>query len=168
MGLVKSSTIPTKSRRFWILLLFLFITVLVLTMWKDWWLTGDEPNVLFYIFVPPISVLCGVLCVYGVARIIKLSLDFLDILAIIIGLNVFMQLVEIILKLIYYLWWEYPGMLYMVIVLPLGLLLGIFGLMRWGNVTGWKAAFLMVAELIGELVAAGILSGVLGVTTPGS
>lgn len=165
---VKATKIPTKSRRFWIWLLSLFGIVLLLTIWKDWWLTGEEPNALFYLFVPPISILCGVVCVWGMAKLSKLSLDFLDILAIIVGVNVFMQLGEIILKLIYYLWWEYPGILYMVIVLPLGFLLGVYGLVRWGNVTGWKAAILIVAEIIGELAAAGILSGLLGMTTPGS
>lgn len=108
---VESSRIPAPSLAFWIVLLSLFVVALALTAWKDWWLTGEQPNVLFYLLVPAISMLCGVLCMLGVARLIRQLPTFLELLAIIVGVNTLMQAVEIVLKLVYYLVWKYPGWL---------------------------------------------------------
>ena len=150
------------------MLLLFFVVVMALTMWKDWWLTGEKPNILFYIFVPSISILGGVLGMFGVAKLCKQPPTFLEMLAIIIGVNTIMQVVEIVLKVIYYLVWEYPGLLYVVIVFLLGFLLGVYGLARWGRVKGWMAAVFMLVELVGEIVTAMLLTGLLGLTTPGS
>ena len=152
----QTSPIPTSSRRFWVWLLVLFAIVIGLTMWKDWWLTGEEPDILFYLVVPPVSMLGAVLCMFWVVKVRQLPLTFLDLLAIILGVNLVMQGLEIILRVIYYRLWEYPGWLYPVIVIPAGFLLGMYGLVRWGRVKPGMAAVLMAVGLAGELVSAGV------------
>lgn len=137
-------------------------------MWKDWWLTGDQPNVLFYLVVPPLSMLGGVLGMFWVVKVTKLTLSFLELLAIIIVVNLVMQALEIPLKLIYYRIWEYPGWLYMAIVIPAGFLLGVYALVRWGRVKWGMAAGLMAVALVAELFAAGLVSSVFDLSTPGS
>ena len=112
-----------QSLRFWVVLLLLFVIVMGVTAWKDWWLTGERPNVLFYGVVPPLSIAGGTLAVLGVARAIRRPLGFLEILSLNLGANTVMQVAEIVLKIVYCRVWEYPGLLYLVVVLPLGLLL---------------------------------------------
>lgn len=137
----ESSGLHLQSQKFWGALLILFLIVMVLTMLKDWWVTSEEPNILFYILVPFISILGGVLSMYGVARINKQSVTFLTLLAISVGANTLMQVVENLMKIVYYLIWEYPGLLYMLIVIPLGFLLLVYGLVRWGKLRGGWHSF---------------------------
>ena len=160
--------IPTSSRRFWVWLLVLFVIVIGLTMLKDWWLTGEKPNILFYLVVPPASMLGAVLCMFWVVKVSNQPISFLEILAIIISVNLVMQGLEIVLKLIYYRLWEYPGWLYFVIVIPAGFLLGVYGLVRWSRVKVGKAAVLMAVGLAGELVTAALVSSIFGLSTLGS
>lgn len=164
----QTSRIPTRSWRFWAVLLFLFVIVIGLTMWKDWWLTGEEPNMLFYLIVPAGSMLGGVLCMFWVVKVRSLSHTFLELLAVMIGVNLVMQGFEIILKVIYYRLWEYPGWLYIAIVFPLGFLLGVYGLVRWGKIKWVAAGVLMAVGLAGELLAAGLISSISGLTPTGS
>ena len=165
---VQTHQIPTSSRRFWVWLLLLFAIVIGLTMWKDWWLTGEEPNVLFYVLVPPLSMLGGVLCMFWVVKVTKQPLSFLELLGIVIGVNVVMQGLEIVLKLFYYRVWAYPGWLYIVIVIPTGFVLGMVGLVYWSRASWGKAAVLMAVGLAGELVIAAMVTSLLGISTPGS
>jgi hypothetical protein len=79
-----------------------------------------------------------------------------------------MQGFEIILKFIYHRLWEYPGWLYMAIVFPVGFLMGVYGLVRWGRIKWRAAAVLMAVGLAGELLAAGLISSIFGLTTSGS
>ena len=60
--------LPKPSYKLLGLLFALFIIVMVLTIVKDWWLTAEEPNILFYIFVPILSILGGVLSMVAAAR----------------------------------------------------------------------------------------------------
>ena len=168
MDTAQTRKIPTRSWGFWIVLLSLFTIVIGLTMWKDWWLTGEEPNILFYLIVPAGSMLGGVLCMFWVVKVRSLSITFLELLAVVIGVNLVMQGMEIVLKLIYHLVWEYPGWLYIAIVFPIGFLLGVYGLVRWGGIKWGAAAVLMAVGLAGELLTAGLISSISGLTTPGS
>ena len=68
--------VSTRTKRSWIILVVLFIVVMILTMLKDWWLTSKEPNVWFYLFVPALSILGGVLSMYAVAKIRKQTTTF--------------------------------------------------------------------------------------------
>ena len=164
----KDNELPRQSWRFWVTLSLLFSIVMVLTMLKDWWLTTDKPNVLFYIFVPILSILGGVLSMYGVAKIIRRTIKFLTILAISLCANTLMQVVENIMKIIYYRIWEYPGLLYIVVVIPLGFLLMVYGLIRWGKVKSWTAIILTVFDFVGSMIIGILLTDVIGLTTPGS
>jgi hypothetical protein len=168
MDTAQTRQIPTRSWGFWIVLLSLFTIVIGLTMWKDWSLTGEEPNILFYLIVPAGSMLGGVLCMFWVVKVRNLSITFLELLAVVIGVNLVMQGMEIVLKLIYHLVWEYPGWLYIAIVFPIGFLLGVYGLVRWGGIKWGAAAVLMAVGLAGELLTAGLISSISGLTTPGS
>jgi hypothetical protein len=142
----------------------LFAIVIGLTMWKDWWLTGEQPDILFYLVVPPVSMLGAVLGMFWVVKVRQLPLTFLDLLAIIIGANLAMQGLEIILKVIYYRLWEYPEWLYLVIVIPAGFLLGVYGLVRWGSEAG-MAGSADGGRFAGELVSAGLVSSIFGLST---
>jgi hypothetical protein len=164
----QKNTLPTKSGKFWGILISLFSVVMILTMLKDWWLTTEKPNVLFYIFVPLLSILGGVLSMYVIVKISKQTITFLTMLAISIGMNTLMQIVENVMKITYYRIWEYPGLLYVGIVILLGFLLMIYGLIRWGRVKNWMAVILAVADFIGSMVVGAILTDVIGLTTPGS
>ena len=164
----QDSGLVTQTWRFWIALFILFAVVMILTMLKDLWLTTEEPNVLFYIFVPILTILGGVLSMYGVAKISRQTITFLTMLAISLGANTLMQVVENITKIVYYLIWEYPGLLYIVFVIPLGFLLMVYGLVRWGKVSGWMAVILTVSDFVGSLVTGILLTDVVGLTTPGS
>lgn len=164
----QTNAIPTGSWRFWVGLLSVFVIVIGLTMWKDWWLTGEAPNLWFYLVVPAVSMLGGVLCMLWLVKLRDLALPFLDLLALMIGVNLVMQILEILLKMIYYFVWEYPGWLYVAIVFPTGLLLGTYGLVRWGRVKPGMAAALMAVGLLGELVIAGVATSFTGLGTPGS
>jgi hypothetical protein len=143
---------------------------MVLTIVKDWWLTAEEPNVLFYIFVPILTILGGVLSMVAAARILKLSksITFLTMLAISVGANTIMQVVENVLKITYYLLMEYPGWLYILIVIPMGFVLMAFGLVKWGKVKVWKAILLTVFDFVGSMIIGIILTDLIGLTTPGS
>ena len=66
------------SRRVWILMVTAFILILALTIYKDWVLTGDRPNIWFYIFVPAVSMLGSVLAGYGLIRIRSLPFSIKD------------------------------------------------------------------------------------------
>lgn len=160
--------IPARSWRFWALLGVVFTAAMLLTMLKDWWLTGEKPVILFYITVPAVSMLGGVLSMYAAVKLGRLPVTFLEILAAVIGVNIAMQTVEIALKLIYYLAWEYPGWLYLVVVIPGGIVLGAFVLVGWCSVR-WRAALvLMLIEVAGELLASVLFTAATGLSTPGS
>jgi hypothetical protein len=160
--------IPTHSWKFWGILSLLFAIIMVLTMWKDWWLTNEEPNVWFYMFVPILSIIGGVLIMYGIAKISKQTITLLTMLAISLIANTLMQVVENVTKIIYYRIWEYPGLLYILLVIPLGFLLMVYGLIRWGKIKGWMAVVLTIFDFIGSMIVGVILTDVIGITTPGS
>jgi len=160
--------IPERSWKFWGILFLLFWGVIALTMLKDWWLTQQEPDVAFYIIVPFMSILGGVLGMYAVAKIWKKEISFLTLLAIYMGLNILMQVVEIIMKVLYYRIWAYPGLLYIIIVIPLSILLLIYGLMRWGKADLGVAAVLALTSLLTDMIFVVFITNVIGITTPGS
>lgn len=164
----QDTRIPTKSPKFWIILSSLFVFIMIVTMAKDWWLTADKPKVWFYVFVPNLTILGGVLSMYCVTKIGKQSIPFLTLLAISLSANTLMQVVENIMKVIYYRIWEYPGILYIVIVIPLGFLLMVYGLILWGKVKGWTAVLLTVFDFLGSVIVGIVLTDVIGITTPGS
>jgi hypothetical protein len=157
-----------QSRTTWLIVLPLFVVVMGLTICKDWWLTRDTPNIWFYVVVPPLSLLGGILSTLGIARALKQPLTFLESSMVIVGVNTVMQVAENVLKLVYHLVWQYPGILYLAVVFPLALALALYGYVRW---TGAKWRFALVyaiIELVGEMIAGGLLTSIPGLDTPGS
>ena len=98
----------------------------------------------------------------------KQAVQFLTLLAISLGANTIMQVVENITKIIYHRVWAYPGILYLIVVLPLGFILLILGLIRWGKVKPWMAILFVICDFIGSMIAGVVLTDVIGLTTPGS
>jgi hypothetical protein len=167
-GQARSNRIPTKSWILWVSLVLLSVAVGGLTMWKDWWLTGSEPNALFYLFVPPLSITGGVLSAFGIARAAKQPLALSETLAVVLSVNIIMQLGEIVLKVLYYRMWQYPGILYLLIVFPLALVLSVYGFTRWAGLKWWMALIVTVVELAGEMIVGMLLTSIGGLSTPGS
>jgi hypothetical protein len=79
-----------------------------------------------------------------------------------------MQLAENVLKLVYYRVWEYPGLLFLAIVIPLGLVLMFWGFAFWTKARWPLAAVMTAVYFVGELIVGILLSGIPGLSTPGS
>jgi len=121
----------------WFSLILLFIVVMAIIMYKDWLLTGEAPNLFFYLFVPPVSMLGGVLVVAGVAKAMKQTLAFWETVVIVLVVNIVMQIIaENLLKIVYYYVWKCPGMLLVLFTFPFGLALMWYGFARWGRLKG--------------------------------
>jgi len=164
-----ASRISIRSKTLWFSLVLLFIVVMAITMYKDWRLTGEAPNFFFYLFVPPVSMLGGVLAVAGVAKAMKQTLAFWETAVIVLVVNIVMQIIaENLLKIVYYCVWEYPGILWMLFTYPFGLTLLWYGFTRWGRLKGGIAALLTLVELLGEIFAGVLFTSLTGLSTPGS
>ena len=160
--------IPVQSVRQWVTLALALVIVMIATMYKDWWLTGVAPNVWFYVFMPPVDILGSTLVMYIAVRILRQPVKFLELLAITLSMAIVMQLVEIITKLVYYKVWEYPGILYLLLVFPLWFLLTTYALVRFTGMKWTKALLVAIAGLVGSLLTAGTFQAVTGPDTPGS
>ena len=161
-------TLPTHSRKFWLILISLFCAVMLATLLKDYWLTSQKPNLFFYLIVPALTILSGVIGMLITSRVFQRGVPFLDLLAISLIVNTIMQLVEIILKFVYYLLWEYSGFLYILLVIPGGFLLMTVALKRWTRRSLWMVLLLTVIDFICGLAVGIFLTEVIGITTPGS
>lgn len=142
--------------------------IMGLTMLKDWWLTGDEPNIWFYIFVPMVDTIGSAAIMFIFARFFRQTPKFLELLAITMGVAILMQILEIITKLIYYKVWEYPGWLYFVFVIPAWFVLTALALVRFTNMKWGTALVVSILGFIGSLVIGGTFTELTGLETPGS
>jgi hypothetical protein len=79
-----------------------------------------------------------------------------------------MQLAEILLKLLYYMVWLYPGIIYLPITIPLSLGTVGYGLRRWTRLSARNALLLAFLGFLGSWVVTTIFSGFTGLVTPGS
>jgi hypothetical protein len=138
------------------------------TMVKDLWLTGEEPNILFYVLVPPVDILSAALAMFLTGKAFKQTTAFLEILAIALGVTIVMQLVEIVSKLVWHKLWSYPGMIYIVLTFGLFFTFMVYGLSRWTGVKGWVALCMGFVGLISSLIVGGIFLSLTGLVTPGS
>ena len=159
---------PTRSRTFWIILGAALIVVMGLSLAKDWWLTGDKPDVLFYLLVPPVDILGAAAVITLTASLFGQKLAFRDVLALNMGASIVMQLVEIVAKVIYYQVQVYPGLLYLAFTFALYPFLLGYGLMRWGKLQPWIAFALAVAGLIGSWLVVVLFTSLTGLSAPGS
>jgi len=164
----RSKTLPIHNRNFWLLLCSICVLVMFTTIFKDEWLTSREPNLLFYVIVPTLTILSGVLGMFAISLFFRQAVPFLDFLAISLIVNTIMQLAENILKLVYYLLWEYPGILYIFLVIPGGFILMTAGLKRWTKLDLWLALLLTTVDFIIGLAVGIFLTEFISITTPGS
>ncbi len=126
----KPST-PWRSPLFWWVLGPLLVAILGLTMAKDYYLTGGQPNPIFYLTVPLVSIAGSTLGGFVTARVLKQAVTWVDLLAITL-ITVFLgQVFENVSKLAWHLVWSYPGWMYLLAILVLGLLVPAWCLVRW-------------------------------------
>ena len=137
-------------------------------MFKDGWLTGDQPNIWFYIFVPIFDTTSLAVVMFFSARLFRQHIKLSEVLAITFGVAILMQGIEIITKLIYYKVWAYPEWLYLVVVFPMWFLLTIYALVRFTQVKWGKALIISVLGFVGSLVIGAIFIELTGLETPGS
>ena len=74
-----SKRIPTQSKYLWLALAGLLVLVMLLTMYKDWWLTGEQPNPLFYLVVPLVDISASAVGMYLASKIFSRPSLFLGI-----------------------------------------------------------------------------------------
>ena len=160
--------IPTHSLYLWLLLAGLLFLVMLLTMYKDWRLTGEQPNALFYLFVPLVDISATACGMYVAAKIFKQTITFLEILAVSVGVAIVMQMGEILGKLIYYLLWQYPGILWFPFFFGLYFASVIYAFVRWTGMRWWVAFGMAVFGIIASMLIVGIFTSLTGLDTPGS
>ena len=156
------------SGRVWTLMTIAFILILALTIYKDWALTGDQPNIWFYIFVPAVSMLGSILAGYGLIWTRSFPISIGDAFFVILTSEFVGQVYENITKLIYYRIWSYPGWLYILGFLPLIFLVPGILLVRWWKVRWSWALLLSLAFFVGGLVLSLGFMAITGLDTPGS
>jgi hypothetical protein len=162
------TAVSTKTRIQWSVLIAAFIIIIALTIYKDWALTGNQPNVWFYVLVPPVSILGSTLAGYGIIKAMKFPITFWDTLFIVILSDFYGQVFENVSKLVYYLIWSYPGWLYFLALLPLIFAVPGYMLMRWYKLRWHYALLIALALFIGGMVLGLGFSSITGIDTPGS
>jgi hypothetical protein len=158
----------TKRRAQWIILMAAFTIIIALTIYKDWALTGNRPNVWFYVLVPPVSILGSALTGYGIIKAGKFPITFWGTLFIVTLSDFWGQVFENVSKLIYYLLCPYPGWLYFIGLLPFIFVVPGYMLTRWYKLRWYCALLIALAILIGGTVFGLGFSAITGIDTPGS
>jgi len=111
----------------WAALVGLFIIVIALTIYSNWQLTGETPDLQFNILLPLLNILGTAGITFGIARFLKHPLNFSQTLTVITGASILLQFTEIIEKGIYHTVWQYPAMLYFGFNFLLWLALVVYG-----------------------------------------
>lgn len=153
---------------FWPAAISSLALVMILTAVKDLWLTGDEPNLLFYVTVPIADILGTTVFIFLASRLAKYPVAFIQILALIVIVSVAMQVLEIIEKVVWHKVWEYPGFLYILATFGLYFALTSSGLNQLFRIRWLSAVLFSILGMIGGLIAGGILLFLTGIETPGS
>jgi hypothetical protein len=162
------SDTPWRSSLFWWVMGWLLLAILGLTMVKDLYLSGHQPNPVFYLTVPFVSILGAALGGYVAARLLRQGVGLIDVLAIAMITAILGQVFENASKLVWYGVWEYPGWLYLLGVLLLGLLVPATCLVRWLRLRWHLALAVALVMFLSELVLALAFSTLTGIDTPGS
>jgi hypothetical protein len=105
---------------------------------------------------------------YLAAKIFKQTITFLEILAISIGVAIVMQLGEVLGKLIYYMIWQYTGILWFPFFFGLYFVSVIYAFVRWTDVR-WRVAFgIAILGIFASMLIVAIFTSLTGIDTPGS
>jgi hypothetical protein len=118
--------------------------------------------------VPPVSILGSALVGYGIVRVFKRSLRFVDVLFIVLLTDFICQVFENVSKLVYYLVWDYPVWLYLLVMVLLAFLAPIYFFVRWLKLPWWLALVLAIALFLGGMLLSLAFISVTGITTPDS
>ena len=141
--------------------------LLVLTAWKDFYYTGEEPNILFYASVPEVGILSSSLFLFLFTKLLRRSLAFVPILKIVFITEFIFQVWENVSKIVYYELWKYPGLLWF-LVFPLNIAL-IAWLFKRVCHTAWSYGILLAfTASVSGMIFGLIFASVTGISTPGS
>lgn len=161
--------LPTKSGRFWLILIVGLATILLLTMRTDFWLTGQQPNALFYVIVPTVDIIGSSAGSYILSRLIHKPIKFLDALVIFLVITILMQVTcEIGLKVVYYHIWQYPGIIWIILCFGMALALTSFAFVRWTKLNWVYAILITISGYIAGTVVSILITNLTGLSTPGS
>jgi hypothetical protein len=156
-----------KNKYFWTVTIVAYLIILLITYYKDFYFTGNEPNPIFYLSIPPIDLTGSTLMVFVTSKITRYSFSFWDILKILLFSDVIAQVWENIVKVIYYVIWQYPTILWF-IIFPLSLCL-IAYLFVCTTEVSWRHGFLFsIVSVISGTLFAIIFISLTGISTPGS
>ena len=154
-------------RYFWHAAIPVYGLILALTMVKDLYFTGNQPNILFYLLVPAVGLFGAAGTVYLFLRLLRRDFDFSGILKIFFISDFIMQIWENLAKIVYYTLWQYPGILWFA-VFPLAFTLTAYLFVRIYK-TNWKFAYLLAVIGFASSVVFGLLfTALTGIETPGS
>lgn len=159
---------PWRSPAFWWVLVPLLVAILGLTMAKDYYLTGDRPNLVFYLTVPMVSIAGSTLGGFVAAKLLRQVVLLVDVLAISLVMAFLGQVFENSTKLVWHLVWSYPGWIYLVAILALGVLVPLWCLVHWLRLRSILALVVALGMFLGELILALAFTSFAGVSTPGS
>mgnify|MGYP001827870393 CR=1 FL=1 len=122
----------------------------------------------FYLTVPLVSIAGGTLCGSITIRLLRQVGGLVDLLAIALITAILGQVFENHSKLVWYLVWAYPGWIYLVAILALGLLLPAWCLVHWLRLRTVPALLVGVGMFVGQLILALAFTSFTGVSIPGS
>jgi hypothetical protein len=151
-----------------LILSIVFVFLIVITATKDFLLTGNKPNYLFYVFIPPFSILGSTIAGFGVVKYRRISLSLMDVMYATLFTDIIGQIFENILKLTYYKIWQYPGWLFLLIILCLALLIPTYYFIKCHKIRWQFSSQIALSIFIGGvLFSIGIIE-ITGLQTPGS
>jgi hypothetical protein len=166
---MKTRTMTIKhSRNNWITLIAAFVAIIIVTIYKDLALTGNQPNLLFYITVPLVSMLGSAAAGYAALKIWRKPITFSETLFMVVLSDFLGQVYENLSKLVYYRLWAYPGWLFFIGFLPVAFLIPGYLLKRWHKLHWLLALFIALVFFIGGMTASLAFTAVTGIETPGS
>ncbi len=157
-----------QSQKIWLAMILGLVLALVLTAWSDWVFTGLAPNPLFYFVAIASSILGSVLAMWAWAAMLRPRVPWLELVRVVVGATVVMQLLEVVEKAIYYYVWGYPSFLYLLFNIAVNLVLTSALLVRFSGIRRVYAAILAIIGFVGGLLLGGIVTFATGLTTPGS
>jgi len=159
----------TLTWKQWALMVALYILVIALTAYKDLFLTGVQPNLLYYSIVPVLTVLGAATGGFLAARYFKLHIGYLDVLFVTLATNFIGQVMEISAKLISYRIWAYPSWLYgLLVVIPMATIIPAYLFLRWAKLPWAFGLVLGVTMVLGGVFVAAVFISTTGIYTPGS
>lgn len=156
------------SRNHWLILSTAFVLVIAVTIYKDLALTGNQPNLLFYVTVPLVSMLGSAVAGFAALKIWRKPIPFAETFFIVVLSDFCGQIYENLSKLVYYRLWAYPGWLFFIGFLPIAFLIPGYLLKRWHHLRWPLALFIALIFFVGGMAFSLGFTALTGIETPGS